>query len=112
MKLTKRNFALGILAVFLAVYFGSFIYSAISPSGMEYQYTHLNIIPSYWLQAMQFINQTKYQYDTSIFLPNSTQIRGEPQTIRTYSINYGYLGVAVASGIVLIIAIYKLIRGD
>lgn len=55
-------------------YFITFAYSNINPFGVDYGYTHYNVIPSYWLQAMQFLNQTKAQYNTAIFLSNSTQL--------------------------------------
>ncbi len=70
--LTKHNIVVGLIAIFLLYGFALFISSNVS--GADYFYTHNNTIPSYWLDAMQFLNQTKYQYNISIFNQNSTQI--------------------------------------
>jgi len=70
----KKNVAIGILMLISIYYIANFIYSNINPYSIDYAYTHYNIIPSYWLEAMQFLNQSKYQYNVSIFLPNSTQL--------------------------------------
>ena len=70
--LTRYNIVVSMIAIFLLYTFALFVSSNIS--GADYFYTHNNTIPSYWLDAMQFLNQTKYQYNISIFLPNSTEI--------------------------------------
>jgi len=70
----KKNIMIGILMLISIYYIANFVYSNINPYSIDYVYTHDNIIPNYWLEAMQFLNQSKYQYDISIFLPNSTQL--------------------------------------
>jgi hypothetical protein len=72
--ITKRNTVFVLIAIFIGYSFILFAYSNINPFGTDHQYTNINTIPSYWLDAMQFLNQTKYQYNISIFKQNSTQI--------------------------------------
>ena len=110
--LTKRNIVIGLIAIFLGYSFINFAYSNINTFGMDYEYTHINTIPSYWLNAMQFLNQTKYQYNISIFRQNSTLLNDETYyTTYTYQLNYYALAIAIASAGFLAYILIKYKRG-
>ena len=111
--ITKRNTVFVLIAIFIGYSFILFAYSNINPFGIDHQYTHINTIPSYWLNAMQFLNQTKYQYNISIFLPNSTLLNnGETSyTTYTYQLNYYALAIAIASAGLLAYILMKYKRG-
>jgi hypothetical protein len=110
--LTKRNIVIGLIAIFLGYSFINFAYSNINTFGMDYEYTHINTIPSYWLNAMQFLNQTKYQYNISIFRQNSTLLNDETYyTTYTYQLNYYALAIAIVSAGLLAYILMKYKRG-
>ena len=110
--ITKRNIVIGLIAIFLGYSFINFAYSNINTFGMDYEYTHINTIPSYWLNAMQFLNQTKYQYNISIFRQNSTLLNDETYyTTYTYQLNYYALAIAIVSAGLLAYILMKYKRG-
>ena len=104
--ITKRNIVIGLIAIFLGYSFILFAYSNINPFGIDYQYTHINTIPSYWLDAMQFLNNYTIQHPNASVWYN---IANDNPT-RVVSYNYYALIIIGISVISLIIIALKYIK--